>query len=141
MDQFRRIFGYLCACAVVAGLAGCGDSGPKRYAVSGEVKWRDKPLDHGGIVFLPEESSLGSSGGAVIKDGRYSIAAKGGLLAGRYKVMVTSADPSKAPDPEALPGPAGPLPKDRINPKYNAQTVLFAEVTAQGPNKFDFAVD
>ena len=45
MHQFRRIFAYLCACAVVAGLAGCGDSGPKRYAVSGEVKWRGKPLD------------------------------------------------------------------------------------------------
>jgi hypothetical protein len=141
MHQVRPIVGFLCACAVVAGFTGCADSGPKRYAVSGEVKWRGKPLDHGGVIFLPEDSSLGSSGGAVIKDGRYSIPATSGLQAGRYKVMVTSADPSKAPDPEALPGPAGPLPKDRINPKYNAQTILFAEVTAQGTNRFDFAVD
>jgi hypothetical protein len=141
MHKFRHLLGCLSACAIATGLAGCGKSGPKRYAVSGDVTWRGKPLDHGGVVFLPEDSSLGSSGGAVIKDGRYSISATSGLLAGRYKVMVTSADPSKAPDPEALPGPAGPLPKDRINPKYNAQTVLFADVTAQGPNKFDFAVD
>src|SRR5205814_5574303 len=105
MHQFRRIFAYLCACAVVAGLAGCADSGPKRYAVSGEVKWRGKPLDHGGISFLREDSSLGSSGGGVVKDGRYSIPAKGGVLAGRHKVMVASADPSEAPDPEALRGP------------------------------------
>src|SRR5438876_1915524 len=141
MKKFRTLIGYFCACAVLSGLAGCGDSGPKRYAVSGEIKWRGKPLDHGGVIFLPDDSTLGSSGGAVIKDGRYSIPAKGGLLAGRYKVMVTSADPSKAPDPEALPRPAGPLPKDRISPKYNAQTILFAEVTAQGPNTFDFAVE
>src|SRR5437899_5735855 len=132
MCKIRPVLVYLCACALVAGLAGCGDSGPKRYAVSGEVKWRDQPLDHGGVILLPDDSSLGSIGGAVIKDGRYSIPAKSGLLAGRYKVMVTSADPSKAPDPEALPGPAGPLPKDRISPKYNsAQTILFAEVTAE----------
>src|SRR5262245_63510065 len=134
MYPMRHLTACVCACAVVAGLVGCADRGPKRFAVAGEVKWRGKPLDHGGVIFLPEDSSLGSSGGAVIKDGRYSIPAASGLLAGRYKVIVTSADPTKAPDPDALPGPAGPLPKDRISPKYNSQTILFAEVTAQGTN-------
>jgi hypothetical protein len=141
MTRFRPFAGFLCACAAVAGMAGCADGGPKRYAVSGEVKWRGKPLDQGGVIFLPEDPSLGSSGGANVKDGRYSIPAQNGLLPGRYKVMITSADPGKAPDPDALPGPAGPLPKDRVNPKYNAQTVLTAEVTAKGPNTFDFNVD
>jgi hypothetical protein len=28
-----------------------------------------------------------------------------------------------------------------VNPKYNAQTVLTAEVTAEGPNVFNFDVD
>jgi hypothetical protein len=125
---------------VVAGLAGCA-GGEKRYGVSGVVKWQGRALDQGAITFLPEDPSLGASGGAVIKDGRYRIAARSGLLPGRYKVMVTSADPSKAPDPDAPPGPSGPLPKDRVQPRYNAQTVLTAEVRPEGPNTFDFEVD
>jgi hypothetical protein len=84
---------------------------------------------------------LGTSGGAIIKDGRYDIPAQSGLLPGRYKVMVNSADPKGAPDPDAPPGPSGPLPKDRINAKYNAQTVLTAEVMAKNPNVFEFDVD
>jgi hypothetical protein len=140
MNPFRHLLGWLCVCAVAAGPAGC-DGGAKRYAVSGEVKWRGRPLDQGAITFLPEDPALGASGGAVIKDGRYSIPARGGLLPGRYKVLVTSADPSKAADPDALPGPSGPLPKDRVKPRYNAQTVLTAELTAEGPKTFNFDVD
>ena len=142
MNHLRPVCGFLCACALFAGLSGCADGGgAKRYGVSGEVKLNGKPLDQGAVVFLPEDSSLGASGGAVVKEGRYSIPAKNGLLPGRYKVMVTSADPSKAADPDALPGPAGPLPKDRVKPKYNAQTVLVADVKAEGPNTFNFEVD
>jgi hypothetical protein len=141
VNRFRSFVGFFSACAVAAGLAGCAGGGPQRYAVSGEVKWRGKPLDHGGIIFLPDDPSLGASGGSAIKDGRYSIAAKQGLLPGRYKVMITSADPTKAPDPDALPGPAGPLPKDRVHPKYNAQTVLTADVKADSPNTINFDVD
>ena len=142
MNPFRTPNGLLCVCAIAVALSGCADSGPKRYAVSGEVKWRGKPLDRGGIIFLPQDSSLGSSGGAVLKDGRYTIPAQKGLLPGQYKVMITSADPSnKEPDPAALPGPSGPLPKDRVKPKYNAQTVLTVDVKAEGPNTFNFDVD
>jgi hypothetical protein len=140
MSPFRQILGWLCVCAAAAGPAGC-DRGPKRYAVSGEVRWRGRPLDRGAITFLPEDPALGASGGALIKDGRYSIPARGGLLPGRYKVLVTSADPGKAADPDAPPGPSGPLPKDRVQPRYNAQTVLTAELTAEGPKTFDFDVD
>src|SRR5262245_44713871 len=128
-------------CAVVAGLTGCTSGGPQRHAISGEGTWRGKPLDHGSIMFLPDEPSLATSGGDRIKDGRYAIAAAKGLLPGRYKVLITSADPSKAPDPDALPGPSGPLPKDRVRPKYNAQTELTADVKAGGPNTFNFEVD
>jgi hypothetical protein len=142
MTFSRSLLGFLGACAAAAALAGCaGNSGPRRCAVSGEVKWRGQPLDQGAITFLPDEPSLGSSGGALIKEGRYSIPAQNGLLPGRYKVLVTSADRKGVIDPDALPGPAGPVPKDRVNPKYNAQTTLTAEVKAEGPNTFNYDVD
>ena len=131
----------LCVCAVFVGVAGCQGGRPQRYAVSGEVKFQGKPLDQGAVTFLAQDPALASGGGALIKEGRYNIPADHGLLPGQYRVMVTSAAPGAQPDPDAPPGPAGPLPKDRINLKYNAQTILSAEVKAGGPNTFDFAVD
>jgi hypothetical protein len=141
MSLCRTALKLLGVCAVFAGLAGCGDSGAKRYAVSGEVKFQGKPLDQGAVTFLAQDPSLASGGGALIKDGRYSIPAQHGLLPGQYRVMVTSASPGSESDPDALPGPAGPLPKDRISPRYNTQTTLTAEVKAGGPNTFHFEVD
>ncbi|HKB41884.1 MAG TPA: hypothetical protein VKD72_35990 [Gemmataceae bacterium] len=140
MHHCRIFLGLLGSC-LVAGLAGCADSATKRYAVSGEVKWQGKPLDQGSITFLAEDPALGSGGGALIKDGQYSIPANQGLLPGRYKVAVSSADPKKAVDPDAPPGAPGPVYKDRIQPKYNAQTILTADVKAEGPNKFNFEVN
>src|SRR5262245_55278775 len=99
--------------AALLSLFGCGGGG-NRCAPSGGVKFRGQPLDQGAITFLPEDPSLGAGGGAMIKDGRYDIPARSGLPPGRYKVMITSADASGATDPDALPGPAGPLPRDRI---------------------------
>jgi hypothetical protein len=139
MMNVRTLGRILCLAAVTAGMVGCADRKPKRYAVSGEVRFQGKPLDQGGITFLGEDLALGS-GWAAIKDGKYSIPAKEGLLAGRYKVSVASADPrSKAPDPDSPPGYL-PLPKDRIQPKYNSQTTLSADVRAEGPNTFNFEV-
>jgi hypothetical protein len=140
MNHFRAIRGWLCVC-LAAGLAGCAGGEAKRYAVSGVVKWRGQPLDQGAITFLAADPALGSAGGTMIKDGQYSIPAKEGLLPGRYKVLVTSVDPkNQTPDPDALPGYL-PVPKDRIQPKYNTQTTLTAEVTAEGNNTFDFEVN
>src|SRR6266849_10471064 len=133
MTNVRTVSHILCVCAVTVGIFGCADGKPKRYAVSGEVKWQGKPLDQGGITFVGEDLALGS-GWAPIKDGKYSIPAKEGLLAGRYKVSISSADPrNKAPDPDSPPGYL-PLPKDRIQPKYNSQTTLTADVRAEGAN-------
>jgi hypothetical protein len=141
MNRFSFSKGFLCCCVLAVGFCGCADSGPKRYAVSGMVTWQGKPLDHGSITFLAEDPSLGSGGGDMIQDGRYSIPAKQGLLPGRYKVSISSADPrDKAPDPDSPPGYL-PVSKDRIAPKYNTKTTLTADVTPQGQNTFDFDVD
>jgi hypothetical protein len=140
MNHFRSFLELLCIC-LVAGLAGCAGGDAKRLAVSGEVKFQGKPLDQGAITFLADDPSLSSGGGAMIKDGRYSIPAQHGLLPGRYKVMVSSVDPKNpAPDPDSLPGYL-PVPKDRVQPKYNTQTTLTADVTAEGPNNFNFEVN
>ncbi len=137
----RRILRWLpYVCLFMGGILGCADGKPKLYGVSGEIKWQGKPLDQGVITFLPADSTLPSGGGAMIQEGQYSIPAKQGLLPGRYKVMVASSDPkNRTPDPDSPPGYL-PVAKDRILPKYNVQTILGAEVTTDGPNKFNFEV-
>jgi hypothetical protein len=137
MQQCRLFWGAL-ALGLVIGLAGCGAGGPKRYGVTGMVMFQGKPLNQGSITFLPDDPQLGASGGALIKDGQYSIPAKQGLLPGRYKVSIGSADPKKVADPDEMPGAPGPVYKDRIPAKYNTSTTLTAEVQADGKNQFDF---
>jgi hypothetical protein len=138
MTLLRTLNGLLCACLLV-GLCGCADGKPKRYAVSGDVKWQGKPLDQGAILFLAEDAALGI-GGAPIKDGQYQIPAEQGLRPGHYKVMISSSDPkNRVVDPDSPPGYL-PVPKDRIKPQYNALTTLTADVTASGNNAFNFEV-
>jgi hypothetical protein len=141
MSPCRTTLTWACVCAGFVGLTGCGSAGVQRCAISGEVRFEGKPLDQGAITFLAQDPSLASGGGAQIRNGQYSIPAQHGLLPGAYRVMVTSAARGAPSDPNAPPGPAGPLPKDRVNPKYNAITVLRAEVKADGPNVFNFDVN
>jgi hypothetical protein len=140
MNHTRIFGGWLGICFLVC-LAGCAGGAVKRCGISGTVKWMGKPLDQGAILFLAEDPALGSGGGAMISNGQYSIPAKQGLLPGRYKVSVSSADPKKALDPNADPGAPGPVYKDRIQPKYNTNTILTADVKADAKNTFDFEVN
>jgi hypothetical protein len=140
MRDLRAVYGLFCVCIIAVGMSGCAGGETKRYAVSGVVKWQGKLLDYGAITFLAEGPATGT-GGAMIKDGEYSIPAKQGLLPGRYKVTVSSVDPrNMAPDPDSPPGYL-PLPKDRVQAKYNTQTTLTADVKAEGPNTFNFEVN
>jgi hypothetical protein len=140
MKDLRSLNWLFGACILAVGMTGCADGRAKHYAVSGVVKWQGKPLDHGAITFLAEDPAIGT-GGAMIKDGQYDIPAKQGLLPGRYKVVITSVDSkNKVLDPDSPPGYL-PVPKDRIQPKYNAQTTLMADVKAEGQNTFNFEVN
>lgn len=132
------------ALAVVAivVIPGCqtGDELP-RHAVSGRVQLDGKPLESGSIQFLPIEGSspggVSVSGGTLINQGAYTIGRAKGLTPGKYKVSITSAAGGTAPA-EETPGPALPPPKELIPAKYNVGSTLKAEVTATGPNTFDF---
>jgi hypothetical protein len=140
MTSLRSPARLLGLCLVLIGICGCADGRPKRYEVSGQVNWHGKPLDQGAITFLGVDTALGT-GGAMIQDGQYRIPAEQGLLPGRYKVMITSSDPkNKVPDPDSPPGHL-PVPKDRIQPKYNVHTTLTADVQAEGRNRFNFEVN
>ncbi|MDR2706837.1 MAG: hypothetical protein LBC02_13745 [Planctomycetaceae bacterium] len=78
-------------------ISGCGV--PYR-AVTGEVTFNGQPLQEGSITFVPEGKGAGAIG--MIKEGRFSIAQKYGVLGGHYSVTILSEQttaPPKGGDP------------------------------------------
>ena len=73
------------ACCGVAGLwavllAGCGDDGPARINVSGDVTWKGGPIPSGYMTLSPDvkKGNSGPQGIAFIKDGKFDTRFKGG---------------------------------------------------------------
>ncbi|MBN9122885.1 MAG: hypothetical protein J0I06_27730 [Planctomycetes bacterium] len=120
---------------VVGFVVGCGKGEPKRYPVSGTVKYKGEPIKYGNISFRADN---GASGGADIRDGKYEIPAVAGLPEGSYRVAVTYPDPKvPAPRPDEPPGPSTPV-RELLPAKYNDKTELTAQIKAEGANDVSF---
>jgi len=142
---------------------GCGDDGlPKRYPVSGEVTYNDKPLPHGIINFIPQ-SDKGRAATGTIEEGSYNLTTHipgDGAIPGAYRVTVVAVERTEASKkilartPDAPPGhdqpyygpPSGPqifkankLAKRLVPDKYNTpeKSGLTAEVKEES-NRLDF---
>jgi hypothetical protein len=106
--------------------------------VEGTVAYQGAPIKTGSIRFEPMDAAQGYSAGSVIKDGRYSIAAKDGLLPGKYSVKISSTEPTGGKSD----APGGILQARELLPeKYNTRTGLTQEVTASNPNTINFKLD
>ncbi len=132
--------GFVCGCLLLLSMTGCGPADDGRRSVSGTVTFQGKPLDRGNIMFVTPDG-LGSQTGAVIASGAYEIPAEQGLLPGRYKVAISSADGDVPADPNTPPGPSGNFTSvDRIPAEYNTESKLEAEVKDQAENVIDFTI-
>ena len=127
----------LCAIGLLT-LLGCGHGG--RMAVEGTVTLDGRPLEKGSVQFSPLPGSTGPTAGANIVDGKFVILPAGGPFAGKFRVEITAVGLTgrKVLDPRSqaiIDEYAQCLPA-----RYNTQSQLQAEVTANGPNHFDFAI-
>lgn len=140
MQLTRSVFAFAASAGLVLSF-GCGDTGPKRHALSGAVTYKGRPIKGGLISFIPKGGQV-SAAGAPITDGRYAIPAATGLLAGEYDVSISvpTAAPGKSETKgDDAPGGGGEKETAETLPaKYNATTELHVEVKAGGPNEFDF---
>jgi hypothetical protein len=124
----------LLSIAVVSGLlfpVGCGPSGPRFYDVSGTVVFDGRPVAVGDIYFVPENPAYGTDAGKV-RDGKFHFRAK----EGKHRVEIRASRPV----PGKLAPDGFPYFEVYIPAKYNDKTVLTAEVTPGGPNRFDFTM-
>jgi hypothetical protein len=105
--------------AAVAAAAGCG--GPDRTVVRGEVTYRGQPVADGEVRLYPKAGTEAPMTGALVRDGRYAVDARGGVLAGTYRVEVTAnrSRPQAGADVEKADAGGQYLPA-----KFNAKTEL-----------------
>jgi hypothetical protein len=122
--------------------AGCFNSYGGRLPIKGKVTLKGTPLDNGTIEFLPATPEISTKEGAVIVNGTYAIDRQHGLVPGKYRVSITSGDGRTPAAGDQPPGPTGAniVSKDRIPPEYNSKSTQEVEVTAKGPNVFDFPI-
>jgi hypothetical protein len=114
----------ICALALV----GC-NRGPARYPVSGAVSWKGEPIQEGDIIFEPEDPNHLPETGKVV-NGHYEMK----VTAGRKKVRLFASREKAGANKAMGPGEREAI----IPPDYNARSAITAEVTATGPNQFDF---
>ncbi len=119
--------------AVALGLsaaAGCGPVEPKPVPVSGTVTLDGQPLADGFLYFKTMETGglerFDVSGGTF----------QGTALPGNRRVEVIVNQPKMV----VIDGARVEVPDNIIDPKFNLESGLIADVTPDGPNKFTFEV-
>jgi hypothetical protein len=143
-----RVRAWVLGGALLLPLAGgCGASGPVRHEITGKVTYKGEPVEEGIISFEPEDGQA-SKDGATILHGEYRIPKDKGLFPGRYRVSIVIGDgipvsgnvAPASPEAPRRPRNAGPPGKERAPPEFNTRSTLVREVTAGGPNSFDFII-
>ena len=118
---------------VLAGIAGCMRS--DRVRSTGAVTFDDRPVETGAITFVPLDRGQAPEAAPIVA-GRYVLEGR----AGRRRVEIRGTrrlDDSQIP--KTMPRLEGvPLYEDYIPSAFNAASTLEIEVTAAGPNVFDF---
>lgn len=113
--MLSRLFTFAVFLSVV--FIGCTNENPQgRLPLEGTVLLNDKPIASGSISFEPVgDQQEKTTGGAVIQDGKYSVMAKRGLIAGDYIVRIHAPTPGKEIDKNT----GMPVTIDLVPPKYN----------------------
>lgn len=123
------------------GLSGCGDDGPPRGKVSGQVTLDGAPLPQGSILFVPIEGNKGVAAGGQIVDGKYSLTGDAGVSLGANRVEIRSLRKSgrKEQKPFAPQGEMVEVDEEAVADSFNTASTLRADVKA-GSQTQDFSV-
>jgi hypothetical protein len=114
-------------------LFGCGDSGPRRYAIGGTVTAGGKPATQGRLTFVPTGPAPAAV--AQVYDGEYRFDSSTGPVAGTYNIEFHQ-------DPAAVVNATGKGPT--ATPR-NLMPDIFVtsgiEISDDSPSKVDLALE
>jgi hypothetical protein len=136
----------LCAVAVpiILATAGCSGDGWARQPVAGFVYLDGRPLSEGLIIFYPEntKADLITNGGALVRNGYFSIPRSEGLVANTYRVVINAPAPDHRTREEARGSERGKVvAKEVIPAEYNSQTELRLELNDHAIKEVTFHLD
>lgn len=119
----------LFAVGILGFAVGCGgEPGPRKYEITGTVKFDGKEIATGDIMFVPENKSIGAEGGK-IENGKYTMKAREGK--NRVEIRAT----------RTVPGKKGPMGEDWVEQfipdQFNEKSKLSADV-GSGKTTHDF---
>src|SRR5688572_27608136 len=124
---------WFAAILLIAGLAGCGSSGPPRAAIHGRVTAGGQPLAAGRILFTPIAPNKGPATTARITAGEYQLTVKDGPVVGKNRVQI-EADLNfgfELDDEAAVAQRGGvPLLPNPIPPEFSTQSTQTVEIKA-----------
>jgi hypothetical protein len=131
-DTLQRV---LATMVVAVTITGCHAS--SKSAIEGIVTLNGTPLSEGDISFRPLAGTESPTVGAHVSDGHFSIPQSLGLKPGRYSVVLNASRKTgrKIVDPS---GHERDEIESLIPARYNQQTELTADVTADAVNRFEF---
>ena len=118
----------------LAAVLGCGPGGPKTVPVSGSVTFAGQPVTDGEIAFRSADGATASWAGPIVA-GRYAIKS----TIGPKRVEIIAVRPKPGAKPKA--SGEGVINEMYIPNRYNLESELKADVTASGPNEFDFKLE
>jgi hypothetical protein len=139
MSGYGGVWRNMASVPLVAGLlalSGCSvsDDGLSRLALAGTVLLDGRQLDHGSILFMPEnrptKGDTAAATGDMIVNGRFVIPRRKGLTPGMYKIMIYSPKDRQQGEKGATAeraGNPGPPAEEMIPSKFNSQTELELE--------------
>jgi hypothetical protein len=128
----------LLAAISLAALLGCSQT--KRMPIEGTVSLDGQPLEKGSIAFRPLPGTTGPTAGATIANGKFAIVPSGGPFAGNFVVEVSNVRPTGQKVHSPRTGGLVDERSESLPARYNSRSELRAEVTANGPNQFEFAL-
>jgi hypothetical protein len=81
-------------CLALVASWGCGDQGPRRYELSGSVRYDGQPVPAGTIVFEPAEGDVtrDTMAHAEIRNGQYKTLPGMGVIGGPHVVYINGSD-------------------------------------------------
>jgi hypothetical protein len=111
----------------LAAAAGCSRS--EFVEVTGLVAWKGQPVEIGEIIFTPHDQSLAPAAGR-IRGGSYKLLSR----PGKMRVSIQAVRKTGKRDPQE----GFEITELYIPRRYNEESELVADVTADGDNHFDF---
>lgn len=121
-------------------VAGCGGSGIERVEVSGTITLDGKPVESGSVLLIPLQD--GPTAGRAFTGGKFHIAQSDGPSPGPYRVEITAFRGTGEMIPDGdFPDKLEERQEQYIPARYNDQSELEVQVSAEGENHWEFKLE